>query len=251
MFKSLGDFIERCAVVSLQVEPSFMEEAEREPNYVQLLVDGEEWIETILPQELAAFLRGFSRADALVEDVEVLALTAPTQIRASPVRIIDPDRRLLQFSAKYRIALQFLIKRPDLAVWTQRLSIHLRQDWDEGRFRVQATMGVRVLFRMIERGENVEDFSVVSVSSDYYEEFHGFDPVAIKLRQTEVHAPEHTTWGTVKCDSCGEEFGVGCHRLYPTNSEKECVAKLEGILAADHRAGRPHPNLYDLGACSS
>jgi predicted nucleic acid-binding protein len=247
MFDSLGDFIQRCAVMTLQVASPSMKDAEREPDYLPLLIDGEDWIKTILPQRVAEFLRGFSRADAPVEDVVVLALSSPAQVRASPVRIIDEDRRLLEFSAKYRIALQFLIRKSDLAVWSQRLSMHLRQDWDESHLRVQATMGITALFRMIQRGENTEDFSVVSVSSDYFGEFHGLDPVAVKLRQTEVHAPEHTTWGTVKCESCGEEFAVGCHRLHPANSEKECVAKLEGILESDHRAGRPHESLYDLG----
>ena len=246
VFRSLADFIQEYAIASLPVAVPSPKYAIQEPDYFQLLMDGKEWIETILPQTLGEFLRDFSRADAPVEDVEVLALSAPTEIRPSPVRIIDQDRRLLEFSAKYRIALQFLIKRSDLAIWSQRLSLHLRQDWDENRLRVQATMGVRPLFHMIERGENTEDFSVVSISSDYYGVFDGLDPVAVKLRQTEVHAPEHTTRGTVKCESCGEEFAVGCHRLYPTNSEEECVAKLRRILAANHKAGQPHENLYIL-----
>ncbi len=249
-FASLGDFVQQCAIDTLPVSSPSAEVTIGPPDYLQLLIDGKEWIETILAVELPDFLSAFSRADAYVEDMEVLGLSAPTDIRSSPIRMIDSERRLLQFSASYRIAMQFLIRRPDLAVWSQRLSLHQRQDQDENRLRVQATMGIRVFFHMIERGENTEDFSVVSISptDDYKAAFHGLDPVAVKLHQTEIHAPQHTTWGTVKCDSCGEEFAVGCHRLYPTNTETECVAKLERILAADHKAGRPHENLYDLVA---
>lgn len=248
IFASLGDFVQEYAVASLQV--ASLGDVTRPPDYAQLLIDGKEWIETILPQALVEFLRGFSRGYASVEDVEVLALSAPTDVRPSPIRIIDKDRRLLEFSAKYRIALQFLIKRGELALWSQRLSIHERQDWDESRLRIQATMGIRPLFHMVERGENTEEFSIVSVSTDYYGAFEGLDPVAVMLRQTEVYAPHHTTWGTVKCDSCGAEFGVGCHRLYPTKNEKEYVEKLERILSDDHKAGRPHESLYELGAYS-
>ena len=166
IFKSLADFVERCAVAMLPVASPATKPVAPEPNYLDLLVDGREWIETMLPQPLVEFLRGFSRTDASVEDIEILSLSAPSEIRPSPVRIIDEQRRLLEFSAKYRVALQFLIKKSDLAIWSQRLAVHVRQDWDESHQRIQASIGIKVLFRMLQRGENTEDFSVVSVSSD-------------------------------------------------------------------------------------
>jgi hypothetical protein len=249
-FVSLGEFSEQCAIATLPVSSQSAEITTHPPDYQQLLIDGKEWVETILADALPEFLRALSRADARVEEVEVVGTNAPKDIRSSPIRVMDSERRLLQFSAEYRVALQFLIRRSDLAIWSHRLSLHLRQEWDETRLRVQATIGIRAFFHMIERGENTEGLSVVSISPTdvYMREFPGVDPVAVKLDQTEIHAPQHTTWGTVKCESCGEEFGVGCHRLYPTNTEREYVTKLERILAADHKAGRPHENLYDLVA---
>jgi hypothetical protein len=77
---------------------------------------------------------------------------------------LDPERRLLQFSAEYGVALQFLIEKSDLAVWSQRLSLHQRQNWNDAQFRVQATLVIRVYFNMIERGDQTEAFSIVSIS---------------------------------------------------------------------------------------
>lgn len=244
-FASLGDFIQQCAIGSLPVTAPAGDTA-TSPDYQQLLIDGKEWIETLLVDKLPEYLRSVSRADARAEGVEVLDTSAPRDIRPFPIRTIDDDRRVLQFSAKYVVALQFIIRKSDVAVWSQRLSLHLRQEWDDLHFRVQATTTISVLFHMIERGENTEAFSVVSISPAYYAEFLGTEPVAIKLHQTMVHAPQHTNWGTVKCDNCGEEFAVGCHAFYPTGNETECVERLHQILATDHSAGRGHENLYEL-----
>ena len=72
-------------------------------------------------------------------------------------------------------------------------------------------------------------------------------PVAIKLCQTEVHAPDHDTWRTVTCDSCGEKFGVGPNRIYESRrSEQDCVRQLEALLAEDHKKVAPHGNCYEL-----
>lgn len=244
-FKSLGDFIQEYAVTTLPISlPT--EDSPPPPNYGQILTDGKDWIETILPQALVDFLGRLSHAGAHVKDVQVLDLSAPTDIQSSPPRAIDPNRQLLEFSAKFRVALQFLIRKSDIAVWSQRLAVHQREDWDENYFRLIGTAGIRIMFLMIVRGENTEEFSIGSVDSDYYEAYHGFDPVAVRLGQSEVRAPEHTTWGTVACESCDAEFAVGCHSMFPTNTEAKCVAKLESILAADHKAGRPHKSLYEL-----
>jgi len=82
--------------------------------------------------------------------------------------------------------------------------------------------------------------------TDYKMAFRALDPVAVKLHQTEVHAPEHTTWEVVKCESCGQEFAVGCHMLYPTGREREYIEKLKIVLISDHKADRSHANLYNL-----
>jgi len=164
LFSSLSDFVQQCTVDTLPLLSSLGEVATRPPDYQQLLIDGKELVETLLVGALPKFLHAFSRADACVEDIEVLGASAPTEIRSSPIRVIDAERRLLQFSAKYKVSLQFLIRRFDSAFWSEQLSFHLQQEWDETRLRVQATTAIRVFFHMIERGENTEDFSVVSIS---------------------------------------------------------------------------------------
>jgi cysteinyl-tRNA synthetase len=72
-------------------------------------------------------------------------------------------------------------------------------------------------------------------------------PVAIRLNQTEVHAPDHDTWGIVSCDSCKDQFALGPNRIYGTRSTAaECIRELEERLKADHKDGRPHANSYEL-----
>jgi hypothetical protein len=247
-FDSLASFVQMHAIEALPVSSTSAEAPLTPPDYQQLIIDGDKAIETLLASSLPDFLRSLSRADLAVEDLEVLGLSAATDISSSPIRTIDSERRLLQFSAKYRVAVQFLIKRADLAIWSQRLSLHQRQDWDESRLRIMATRAIKVLFHLVEKGENTESFSIASISPAYYSEYTGFDPVAVRHYQSEVHAPEHTNWANVKCVSCGEEFSVGCHRLYPQTSEAKYVAKLQQKLAADHKIGRPHDDLYEFSS---
>ncbi len=72
-------------------------------------------------------------------------------------------------------------------------------------------------------------------------------PVAIKLNQWEVHAPDHDTWGVVSCESCKDKFALGPNRIYGTHTTPEDGAKeLEGLLKEDHQRGRPHANSYEL-----
>ena len=72
-------------------------------------------------------------------------------------------------------------------------------------------------------------------------------PVAIKLDQSEVHAPDHLTWGIISCDGCKERFAVGPNRIYGSRTtEQQCVAQLEKLLKKDHLNDRPHQNSYEL-----
>lgn len=247
-FDSLATFVQKCAIETLPVSSPSEELAPTPPDYQQLLVDGDKAVETMLASPLADFLRSLSRADLPVENLEVLGLSAATDIKPSPIRTVDNERRLLEFSAKYRVGIQCLIKKADLAIWSQRLSLQQRQELDESRLRIQATRAIKVLFHLIEKGENTESFDIVSITPAYYSEYNGFDPVAVRSYQSEMHAPDHTDWGNVKCDSCGEEFFLGCHRLYPQPSRAKHVAMLKQKLAADHKVGRPHEDLYELSS---
>jgi hypothetical protein len=82
----------------------------------------------------------------------------------------------------------------------------------------------------------------------YKEQLQTINPVAVKLNQREVNAPEHADWGTVTCDRCNEKFSIGHHRMYPQEGqENRYVKAFEEILADEHRQGIPHKNGYDLG----
>ena len=244
-FDSLASFVEKYAIDTLPVSPTATP-VMAAPDYQQLLIDGDKAVETMLETSLPDFLRSYSRADLQVQELEVTGVSAATDIRASQIRMLDDERRVLQFSAKYRVAFQCLIQKTDLAIWAHRLSVHQRQDWDASRLRIQATTALRVLFHLIQKGENTESFSIASVAPAYYSEYDGFNPVAIKLHQSDIHAPDHASAGVVKCDSCGEEFGIGYHRLYPQGDMKQVASKLEQILSTDHKNNRPHENIYEL-----
>jgi hypothetical protein len=165
LFLSLGDFTQQYAITTLPISSESTDPELVSPNYLQLLVDGKEWVETILADALPEFLRTSSRVDIAVSELEVLGISAPSNIVSSPIRMLDAERRLLQFSADFRVAMQFLIAKSDLGTWLQHVTFLQRQHWDDARFRVQATMAIKVFFNMIERGEQTEAFSVVSISN--------------------------------------------------------------------------------------
>ncbi len=82
---------------------------------------------------------------------------------------------------------------------------------------------------------------------EYKEKMSPLCPVAIKLYQSEVHAPEHTDWGVVTCDGCKAEFAIGPHRIYGARKSVEaCVKQFEELLADDHAQKRAHANSYEL-----
>jgi len=72
-------------------------------------------------------------------------------------------------------------------------------------------------------------------------------PVAIELGQTDIHAPEHGTWGVVTCDACGRQFRIGPNWIYGSRtSERESVEQFEQVLAENHRQKQAHKNCYEL-----
>jgi len=85
--------------------------------------------------------------------------------------------------------------------------------------------------------------------TEYKEKVSPLCPVAIKIGQSALNAPDHTDWGVVACDfaGCGEKFRVGAHRFYGTKSSAQtCVKQLELLLADDHAKKRIHANSYEL-----
>lgn len=83
--------------------------------------------------------------------------------------------------------------------------------------------------------------------TEYTEKIAPLCPVAIKLGQSVVSAPEHSEWGVVVCDACGEKFKIGPHRFFRSKSTAHvCIKQLERILADDHAKKRLHGNSYEL-----
>jgi len=82
---------------------------------------------------------------------------------------------------------------------------------------------------------------------EYKTSIRPLGPVAIKLNQWEVHAPDHETWGVVSCGGCKDKFAIGPNRIYGSRtSETDCVRQLEDLLKEDHKHGRLHANSYEL-----
>jgi hypothetical protein len=250
LFSSLGQFIQECSIANLPESPNGTEKLKEEaPNYQLLLIERKEWVRPLLDRSLPSFLVEISRFNALVEDVDLVAMGAPDEIRSLPLRVLEADRRVLQFSAEYKLAVEFSIRRAELAAWSQRLAFHQRRDLNDHQLRVMSTVHVRVSFHAIERAEEIEGLSIVSIAlaGEYKVAFTGPDPVAVKLNQMEIHAPQHRHRGIVTCELCHEQFGVGDHTLFPsTQTWGHSVAKLEALLAEDHRVNRGHANLYNL-----
>ena len=71
--------------------------------------------------------------------------------------------------------------------------------------------------------------------------------VAIKKGQTRERAPDCKEMGTLRCDSCGEEFIVFHHPASVDNAAAERQALwLEKVLAEEHERARKHPDRIQL-----
>ena len=82
---------------------------------------------------------------------------------------------------------------------------------------------------------------------EYKHALIGLNPVAVRQHQTEVYAPDHTTWSTVSCKDCTAEFAIGPNRIHGARqTEKKCLELLEARLADDHKHNRTHPNSYEF-----
>jgi hypothetical protein len=71
--------------------------------------------------------------------------------------------------------------------------------------------------------------------------------VAIKKGQTRESAPEFKEMGTLRCDSCGEEFTVFHDPVFVDNSAAARQAHwLEKVLAEEHERERKHSDRIQL-----
>ena len=71
--------------------------------------------------------------------------------------------------------------------------------------------------------------------------------VAIKKGQTRERAPDCKEMGTLRCDSCGEEFIVFHDPASVDSAAAERQALwLEKVLAEEHERARKHPDRIQL-----
>jgi hypothetical protein len=71
--------------------------------------------------------------------------------------------------------------------------------------------------------------------------------VAIKKGQTRERAPDFKGMGTLRCDSCGEEFILFHNPTFADKTTAERQAHwLEKVLAEEHERDRTHPDRIQL-----
>jgi hypothetical protein len=71
--------------------------------------------------------------------------------------------------------------------------------------------------------------------------------VAIKRGQLKERAPAFEEMGTLRCDTCGEEFMVFHDPSFVDRKAAERQAKwLEKVLAEEHERERKHPDRIQL-----
>jgi hypothetical protein len=77
---------------------------------------------------------------------------------------LHDERRLLQFSADYRVVCDLAVPRAEASIWINRFSVQLRRHVDYDNWvRMYVTLPIRVSFHLLEQGENTEQFSIASV----------------------------------------------------------------------------------------
>jgi hypothetical protein len=70
---------------------------------------------------------------------------------------------------------------------------------------------------------------------------------AIKKGQTRERAADLREMGTLRCDSCGEEFVIGHQPVLADKSIAENQARwLEKVLAEEHERDKKHPDRIEL-----
>jgi hypothetical protein len=164
LLPALAEFNRRYTVSSLPIEKEPVGVEEVPIDYSQLLIDGEELIETHLLVALPDLLRRENLST--LGEVGVIGISSPANVRNEPPRMLDAERRLLQFGADYRLAVDLVVLGSEISEGQKRVHlalVSLRPEWGGGWVRLCATLPVRASFHMIQRGENTEQFSLASV----------------------------------------------------------------------------------------
>jgi hypothetical protein len=84
-------------------------------------------------------------------------------------------------------------------------------------------------------------------TSDSQIEYHSMKAVAIKKGQMRERAPAFNEMGTLRCDTCGEEFVLFHDPTFRDEQAAERQATwLEKVLAEEHEREQKHPDRIQL-----
>jgi hypothetical protein len=159
---NLAEFNRRYTVSSLAVEAKTFLADEKPVDYLRFLVDEKDLIESLIVGALPDAIRRTGANLMSPNELELIGMSSPFNLQHEEPRTLDAGRRLLQFSADYRVAVDAIIQRSEATLWMKRFSFQLRRDWHFGQVRASVTIPVRATFQLIEGGENIDQFSLAS-----------------------------------------------------------------------------------------
>ena len=81
--------------------------------------------------------------------------------------------------------------------------------------------------------------------SKYKSQVNTLSPVAIRLGQSQVHAPDHNTWGVVTCDTCKIEFAIGPNRIHGARIGEREQQLIQILFAVKFVNRRPPHHSFD------
>lgn len=163
LLRNLAEFNRRYTVSTLPVEEVHPARPEKgQIDYLQLLVDGKDLIAWHMLLTLPDLVRKLGDSYPTPGELGLVAVSRPENVRSDAPRILDSERRLLQFSADYRLSVDLVVRQSEVSRWVDRFNVHMRHNLGDDWVHIYATLPVRAGFHMIQRGENTEQFSLTS-----------------------------------------------------------------------------------------
>jgi hypothetical protein len=161
--RRLNEFNEKFSIKAVTAPASEEPFAYPEVNYTQLLIDGDELVHAQIVEMLPEAIRAKYGFD-YIGTINVQMISGPQYVDPGPEKVLEDGRRLLDFSARYFIALSVITPRSSMQSWSGTFS-YVQQS-EEGMIEGYLSFEVLARFRMIEDGENTESFTLYSLSVD-------------------------------------------------------------------------------------
>jgi hypothetical protein len=138
-----------------------------------------------------------------------------------------------------------------VAVLLQYLDSIGRRENEEGFFLMTSSiLQSGLMHKTIDKLAPIADVALVlllrqalaewaRVVKGYERQLHSLDPVAIRLGQRRVNAPEHAHWGHVTCEACGDIFALVPLRWAGSEAPASFWTSLVGGFCTVGRVPRP------------